>query len=251
MGGWDVTVPPQTHFPPPTSPSLACRGRGSPDKGTLQGTAQTQPRGAGGAGLGGAEAAQGPPTSTDTGDQWGGTGQNKQTNKRQRDEAEQGRLPWPQLPPQVRSQPQVGGRGVGSGWELARMRREGSLAPPQALSTVAARTGHHPEGWPSQPEAPQLCVGMFLPCRSEGDGQMDLLPHSQPAWSTVWLPLGARGSRCALKSPQAGISSSFILVGAGTGNPFLASSSRSQSFSCARLSSVMPWAASSARTLSR
>lgn len=59
------------------------------------------------------------------------------------------------------------------------------------------------------------------------------------------------GSRCALKSPQAGISSSFILVGAGTGNPFLASSPRSQSFSCTRLSSVMPWAASSARTLSR
>lgn len=127
----------------------------------------------------------------------------------------------------------------------------GESGTPQALSTVAARTGHQPEGWPSQPEAPQLCVRMFLPCRSEGDGQKDLLPHSQPAWGTAWLPLGAGGSRCALKSPQAGISSSFILVGAGTGNPFLASSPRSQSFSCARLSSVMPWAASSARTLSR
>lgn len=115
-GGRDVIVPPP-HFLPPTSPSLACRGGGSPNKGTLQGTAQTQPRGAGGAELGGAEAAQGPPASTDTGDQWGGTGQNKQTNKRQRDEAEQGGFLWPQLPPQARSQPQVSVRGAGSGWD--------------------------------------------------------------------------------------------------------------------------------------
>lgn len=111
-------------LPPPLptahSPSLACRGGGSPDKGTLQGTAQTQPRGAGDTGLGAAEAAQSPPTSTDTGDQRGGTGQNEQTNNRQRDEAEQGGLPWSQLPPQARSQPQVGVRGGGSGWDWHR-----------------------------------------------------------------------------------------------------------------------------------
>lgn len=63
---------------------------------------------------------------------------------------------------------------------------------------------------------------------------------------------GSRGLQvCPEKPPGRYISSSFILVGAGTGNPFLASSPWSQSFSCARLSSVMPWAASSARTLSR
>lgn len=58
----------------------------------------------------------------------------------------------------------------------------GEPSTPQALSTVAARTGHHPEGWPSQPEAPQLCVGMFLPCRIEGDGLQRTFSHipSQP-----------------------------------------------------------------------
>lgn len=176
---------------------------------------------------------------------------NKQTNKRQRDEADQGGLPWPQLPPQARSQPQVSGRGVGPGWELAQMRREGSLAPPKPSAQWQQGQDTIQRGGQASLK-PHSCVwGCSCPAGVKGMGQMDLLPHSQPAWGTVWLPLGAGGSRCALKSPQAGISSSFILVGDGTGNPFLASSPRSQSLSCARLSSVMPWAASSARTLSR
>lgn len=123
--------PPHTHLLPPTSPSLACRGRGSPDKGTLQGTAQTQPRGAGGAGLGGAEAAQGPPTSTDTGDQWGGTDRtNKQTNVRGTRQSK-GDFRGPSSRPKPGPTPPSGWQGCWVRLGLAQMRRGGSLAPPR------------------------------------------------------------------------------------------------------------------------
>lgn len=79
-GGGEEARPP--HLLPTTHRPLPATGwRGSPGKGTLQGTAQTQPRGEGGTGLGGRQRQTGPPpTSVDTGDQWGGTGQDKQTH---------------------------------------------------------------------------------------------------------------------------------------------------------------------------
>lgn len=251
-GGVGCHCPPHTHFLPPTSPSLACRGRGSPDKGTLQGTAQTQPRGAGGTGLGGAGAAQGPTTSTDTGDQGGGTGQNKQTNK-QTSEGRGRARGTPVAPAPTSSQvPAPGGwQGCWVRLGLARMRRAGSLAPPKPSAQWQRGQDTIQRGGQASLK-PHSCVwGCSCPAGVKGMAERTFTQHSQPTWGTAWLPLGAGGSRCALESPQAVISSSFILVGAGTGEPFLASSPRSQSFSCARLSSVMPWAASSARTLSR
>lgn len=70
--GQETCAPPS----PPTLPFPAQDG-GSPDKGTLQGTAQTQARGEGGTELGASQSRPGPPTSMDTGDQWGGTRQDK------------------------------------------------------------------------------------------------------------------------------------------------------------------------------
>lgn len=77
---------------------------------------------------------------------------------------------------------------------------------------------------------------------------------------TVWVPPGARGSRRPLAKPPGGFFQQLYPGGKGseegrgghsTGTLSLASLPWSQSFSCTRLSSVMPWAASSARTLSR
>lgn len=136
------------------------------------------------------------------------------------------------------------------------MRREGSLAPPKpsAQSQRGEDTGRR--GRPGQHEDPWLCGGKLPPRGSEGDGQKDLLPHSRPAWG---CPHWAGATRSGgLQVPPAKPPGRFLQQlypwggwGGGTGAPSLASLPWSQSFSCTRLSSVMPWAASSARTLSR
>lgn len=159
--------------------------------------------------------------------------------------------PMAPLPPQARSQPQMDVRGIRSGWDHPWMRGEGNLALPKPLAQQQWGQDTSQRGWQGHREALQLCGARFSH-RSKGDVQKDLLLDSQPVYRcSHWVgATRSRGYGCSLQSTQVGFSSSFILR-SGTGAPSLASLLQSQSFSCARLSSVMPWAASSARTLSR
>lgn len=72
-----------------------------------------------------------------------GTGQ---TNTWLRDEAERGGLPWPPLPPQAGSQPQVGVRGIRPGWDHPMDEEGGQPGTPQARRMAAAGIGHRLQG---------------------------------------------------------------------------------------------------------
>lgn len=159
----------------------------------------------------------------------------------------------PPLPPQARSQPQVGVRGTGPGWDRGTDAEGGAAWHPPSPQHGSSRDRTLARQKRQAGEAPRLCGGRLPSQGSEGAGQKDLLPRPQTGDAPAgWVPPGAGSPRCPLQSPpQTGFSSSFILVGEDMGAPSLASLTWSQSFSCARLSSVMPWAASSARTLSR
>lgn len=194
LRGWDCHCPSPLHFLAPTSPSLACRGWGSPHKGTLQGTAQTQPRGAGGAGLGGAEAAQGPPQPPRTQETSGEVPDrtNKQTNvRRTRQGKGDSRAPTPS---QV---PAPGGcQGCWLRLGLARMRGErGFWHPPKPSAQWQRGQDTIQRGGQASLKAHSCVWGCSLPAGVKGTAKRTFshIP-SQPG------ALGAGGSRCAPKS---------------------------------------------------
>lgn len=131
LQGWDVIVPPtHTCYHPPAPPwhaeAGAAQTRG-PCREQLRHSQEEQ----GVQGWGGAEAAQGPPTSTDTGDQWGGTDRtNKQTNVRGTRQSK-GDFRGPSSRPKPGPTPRGGWQGCWVRLGLAQMRRGGSLAPPR------------------------------------------------------------------------------------------------------------------------
>lgn len=236
-------TPPSSYHPPPPPQ----HGGDSPDKGTLQGTAQTQPRGQGGTGLGGPDGADWGPTNLHGRRRPVGRYRTGQTNKQMAEGGGRARgTPMTPAPPQASSQPQAGVRATGLDWDDPTDEEGGESGTPHALSgdrTPAGRDG----------EDPQLCGGRLPPRGSRGHSQKDLLPHPQPARGcSHWVGAPESGGlQVPPAKPPGGILQQLYPQGGGTGATSLASPPWSQSFSCARLSSVMPWAASSARTLSR
>lgn len=170
-----------------------------------------------------------------------------QTNKQMAEGGGRARgTPMTPAPPQASSQPQAGVRATGLDWDHLTDEEGGESGTPHALS--GDRTPAGQDGG-----APQLCGEGSLPVGAEGTVKRTFShTPSQPGDApTGRVPLRVGGSRCPLQTPQGGVLQQLYPWGGGTGATSLASPPRSQSFSCARLSSVMPWAASSARTLSR